>query len=61
MPQVTNGILLGHQVFIFVLPGAPSAATDPNVKNAAIGSLFLQMDGTTSVLWVLQSNGWVAK
>jgi hypothetical protein len=61
MAQVTNGLLLGKSVYIFVEAGAPSASSDPNVANAAIGSLYLQADGTTSVLWVLQASGWAAK
>jgi hypothetical protein len=61
MAQVVNGILLGKSVYVFVEAGAPTASSDPNVENAAIGSLYLQTDGTTAVLWVLQSNGWTAK
>lgn len=69
MPQVVNGISLGAPgtpgvaapVYIFRAQGAPTASTDPNVGQASIGSLYLQVDGAPGgTLWVKLATGWSA-
>lgn len=54
------------QVVILFGPGDPNANTDPSVLSAAVGSLWLRMDGPSSVtcLYVRTSvagNVWTAK
>jgi len=49
-------------VYLFVEKGTPAQSIDPNVLNAAVGSLYLRTDGgASSTLYVLEPSGWVAK
>ena len=50
MPQVINGLLLGHIGFRFCRSRSTQRIDDPNVQNAAVGSLYLQSDGPRSVV-----------
>jgi len=63
MPQAIPGVLLGNSVGVFRGQGAPTSATDPQIQNAAVGSLYLRTDGTSgSTLYVLIGGGvgWTA-
>lgn len=69
MPQVVAGHVLSSSpslagpLAIFYGLGAPSASTDSNVINCAVGSLYLRTDGGSgSTLYVRESSGaWAAK
>lgn len=54
------------QVCVFAGPGDPSAIIDdsdrPNPTTAAVGSLFLRIDGGAgTTLYVREPSGWTAK
>jgi len=58
VPQIIPGILLGNGIGIFRGPGLPTAQTDPQIINAAIGSLFINTQGgSMTTLYCLVSAG----
>jgi len=58
MSQVTKGVLLGGGIGIFRAAGLPSAQTDQEIVNAAIGSLFINTNGgSMQTLFCLVSPG----
>jgi hypothetical protein len=64
----TGGQMLGlgangvGQVVIMFGPGSPATSTDASVESAAVGSLYLRLDGGAGTcLYVREPNGWVGK
>lgn len=75
MPQVVGnpaagigGVQLGlgangvGQIVILFGTGAPSSQTDASVVDAAVGSLYLRLDGgAATTLYAREPSGWTAK
>jgi hypothetical protein len=74
VPQIEKGIALSGPgagpnssytlIRIFTEAGAPASSTDQAVLNAAVGSLYLRVDGGSSTtLYVCEGSAgnWVAK
>jgi hypothetical protein len=61
--QLGLGLDGSGQVVILFGTGAPSAQTDPSVTSAAVGSLYLRLDGGAgTTLYVRETaSTWTAK